>query len=110
MYSESDIENAVATGALTPAAAAALRQSVAEARSTTLVDEESFRLITGFNDIFVTIAAALLLLAVGWIGFSVAGPHGETEDQAAMAQIGHGVAVGSLLVAASAWGLAEYFT
>jgi len=110
MYSESDIENAVATGAITPAAAAALRQSVAEARSTTLVDEESFRLITGFNDIFVTIAAALLLLAVGWIGFSIAGPHGEMDGQAAMVQIGHGVAVGGLLVAASAWGLAEYFT
>jgi len=110
MYSESDIENAIAIGAITPAAAAALRQSVAEARSTSLVDEESFRLITGFNDIFVSIAAALLLLAVGWIGFSIAGPHGEFHDVDAQRLIGHGVALGGLLVAASAWGLAEYFT
>jgi len=110
MYSESDIENAVATGAITPAAAAALRQSVAEARSTPLVDEESFRLITGFNDIFVTIAAALLLLAVGWIGFSIAGPHGDLNGSEAQGPIGHGVALGGLLVAATAWGLAEYFT
>ena len=110
MYSESDIENAVATGAITPAAAAALRQSVAEARSTPLVDEESFRLITGFNDIFVTIAAALLLIAVGWIGFSIAGPHGDFYDQDVSRPMGHGVALGGLLVAATAWGLAEYFT
>jgi len=110
MYSESDIENAVATGAITPAAAAALRQSVAEARSTPLVDEESFRLITGFNDIFVTIAAALLLVAVGWIGFSIAGPKGDVDGPAALTAIGHGVALGGLLVAAASWGLAEYFT
>ena len=34
-------------------------------------DEEQFRLITGFNDIFVSIAAAILLFAVGWIGQSI---------------------------------------
>ncbi len=110
MYSESDIEHAVATGAITPAAAAALRQSVAEARATPLVDEESFRLITGFNDIFVTIAAALLLLAVGWIGFSIAGPHGEISGADAQGPIGHGVALAGLLVAGVSWALAEYFT
>lgn len=111
MYSESDIENAVATGAITPAAAAALRQSVSDARSSPLVDEESFRLLTGFNDIFVTIAAALLLVAVGWIGFSIADPKsGVVEGPAAMRAIGHGVALGGLLVAAASWALAEYFT
>ena len=30
-----------------------------------------FRLLTGFNDIFRRIAAAILLLAVGWIGYYV---------------------------------------
>ena len=110
MYSESDIENAVATGAITPAAAAALRESVARARATPLVDEESFRLITGFNDIFVTIAALLLLVAVGWIGFSLAGPHGDLSGQEAQGPIGHGVAFAGLLVALASWGLAEYFT
>ena len=110
MYSESDIEHAVATGAITPAAAAALRQSVAESRATALVDEESFRLITGFNDIFVTIAAALLLVAIGWIGFSIAGPHGDLSGTDAQVPIGHGVALAGLLVAAASWALAEYFT
>ena len=93
MYSESDIEAAVASGALSAEAAAALRDSVAQARAAPAVDEESFRLLTGFNDIFVTIAAVLLLWAVGWI-----------VGQATTPQIG------SLAVAASSWGLAEYFT
>lgn len=110
MYSESDIEHAVATGAITPAAAAALRQSVAESRATALVDEESFRLITGFNDIFVTIAAMLLLVAIGWIGFSIAGPHGDLSGAEAQGPIGHGIALAGLLVAAASWALAEYFT
>src|SRR3712207_7106371 len=71
MYSESDLEAAVAAGALTPEAADALRNHVARARATPAVDEEHFRLITGFNDIFVGIAAVILLVAVGWIGQSI---------------------------------------
>jgi hypothetical protein len=117
MYSESDIENAVATGAITPAAAAALRRSVAESRETPAVDEESFRLLTGFNDIFVSIAAILLLVAVGWIGGNIGfhvgtvfggastGPGNVTEYEMAT-----GGLLGGVLVAAAAWGLAEYFT
>lgn len=52
-------------------------------------DAENFRLLTGFNDIFVALACVLLLVAVGalvppsLVGFAVA---------------------------AAAWGLAEYFT
>jgi hypothetical protein len=111
MYSESDIENAIQTGAITPAAAAALRQSVAQDRETPGVDEESFRLLTGFNDIFVTIAAILLLVAVGWIGgnigFRLSSP---SPVNGAYPQMLLGVRFGSLLVAAASWGLAEYFT
>ena len=110
MYSESDIEIAVATGAITPAAAAALRESVARSRHSPLVDEESFRLITGFNDIFVTIAAILLLVAVGWIGFSIAGPGPQASGPMADRMVGRGVALAGTLVAAASWGLAEYFT
>ncbi len=100
MYSESDLEAAVAAGALTPEAAAALRNYVAGRRETPAVDEEHFRLITGFNDIFVGIAAAILLVAVAWIGNSV-GPHIESDGPSPF---------GGLLVAATAWGLAEFFT
>ncbi|WP_374314667.1 hypothetical protein [Dongia sp.] len=92
MYSESDIESAVAAGAITAEAAAALRDHVARNRSTVLVDEESFRLLTGFNDIFVVIAISLLLVALAWIGTGI-----------------H-PALGGATVAAASWALAEFFT
>ena len=92
MYSESDIDGAVTAGAITPDMAAAFRRHVATTSATPAVDEESFRLLTGFNDIFVSIAIVLVLAAVAWLG------------QAAWPPLG-GVAV-----AAVAWGLAEYFT
>ena len=100
MYSETDIEAAVAAGALTPEAAGALRTYVAGQRSAPAVDEEHFRLITGFNDIFVGIAAAILLFAVAWIGQSI-GPRIDGEGPSPFA---------GLFVAATAWGLAEFFT
>lgn len=92
MYSESDLEAAVAAGVLTPAAANAFRNHIAASRATSLVDEEGFRLITGFNDIFVTVAITLLLAALAWIG----------GDSSA--------ALGGALVAGASWLLAEYFT
>ncbi|HTI30755.1 MAG TPA: hypothetical protein VL405_01385 [Sphingomonas sp.] len=100
MYSEQDIENAVAAGAMTPATAAALRAHVEASRATPAVDEENFRLLTGFNDIFVTIAAVILLFAVAWIGYTIP-PH--LEDKGPTPFMGAFVAV-------TAWLLAEYFT
>ena len=100
MYSDTDLEAAVAAGALSPDAAAALRNYVADRRMTPAVDEEHFRLITGFNDIFVGIAAAILLVAVGWIGQSL-GPKIDDAGPSPLA---------GLFVAATAWGLAEFFT
>jgi hypothetical protein len=100
MYSDSDLEAAVAAGALSPEAASGLRNYVAGRSGGTVVDEEHFRLLTGFNDIFVAIAAAILLFAVGWIG-NAAGPHIDGDGPSPFA---------GLLVAATAWGLAEFFT
>ena len=97
MYSETDIQTAVDDGAISAEAAAALRAHVATLRETPAVDEESFRLLTGFNDIFVSIAAAILLLAVGWIGQSLWNIDGPSP-------------LGAAFVAATAWMLAEYFT
>lgn len=92
MYSDTDLDSAVVAGALTPQSAAALRAHVSAARQSPLVDEEQFRLITGFNDIFVSIAAILFLTGCAWAGGSVA-PW-----------------LGAALVAASSWMMAEYFT
>ena len=92
MYSESDLESAVAAGVLSPQAVTALRTHVSAQRSTTMVDEEDFRLLSGFNDIFVAIAGVLLLVGGAWLG-------GEIHP-----------AIGGAVVAALSWGLAEYFT
>lgn len=100
MYSESDLDSAVAAGVLAPDAAIALRGHVAATATSPAVDEEQFRLLTGFNDIFVSIAAVLLLVAVGWIGTGVAP---SKYDQLPSP-------VGFTLVAAASWGLAEFFT
>jgi hypothetical protein len=92
MYSESDLEGAVAAGVIPQSAADAFRQHIAVMRVSPAVDEESFRLLTGFNDIFVAIAIALLLTSIGWLGGWVK------------------TGLGGLGVAVAAWALAEYFT
>lgn len=92
MYSESDLEAAVAAGAIKADDAVRFRAFIAQSHSTSMVDEEHFRLITGFNDIFVAIASVLLLVAIAWLG-------GEVQPW-----------LGAAGVAVAAWGLAEYFT
>lgn len=92
MYSEYDIDDAVAAGARPSESASALRRFVAGKRAAPAADEEQFRLLTGFNDIFVSIAIALLLAAVAGIGGAVT------------------PALGGAGVAGAAWFLAQYFT
>src|ERR1044072_6125359 len=68
MYSETDLEAAVSGGVLTADQAAAFRDFIATGRQLPAADDEHFRLLTGFKQIFVGIAATILLVAVGWIG------------------------------------------
>ena len=105
MYSQNDLDEAVASGALSAESATALRAFVERQRALPSVDEEHFRLITGFNDIFVSIAAAILLFAVGWIGQSIGRVDGPRRSTA-MAP----ARFAPLAVAATAWGLALFFT
>jgi len=103
MYSQQELDDAVASGAITAAAADALRQYV-EGQRSAIPDEEQFRLITGFNDIFVSIAAAILLFAVGWIGQWIGQHSGLAID-------GDGPSfIAPLVVAATSWALALFFT
>ena len=92
MYSETDLQSAVSAGVISHDAAEALRVHSAGMRSAPVADEEQFRLITGFNDIFVTIAAVLLLAAAAGIGAAIA------------------PGAAGVLVAGAAWLLAEFFT
>lgn len=93
MYTDADLTAAVQAGAISAEAADALRHYTAQQRQSPAVDEENFRLLNSFNDVFVVIASVLLLVAVGVLGGSMLGP------------IGAGFAI-----AAAAWGLAEFFT
>src|SRR5262245_19193627 len=104
MYSQNDLDEAVAAGAISADSAAALRTFVDSQRASPGVDEENFRLITGFNDIFVSIAAAILLFAVGWIGQSLGQSMGLVIDSDGPSPFA------PLFVAAMAWALALFFT
>ncbi|MBV8972743.1 MAG: hypothetical protein JO290_10675 [Sphingomonadaceae bacterium] len=93
MIEQSDLNAAVGAGVIDAGTAARLVAFARDhRRGVAGPDEESFRLLTGFNDIFVTIAIGLLLFALGALGGRVA------------------PAIGAALVAAASWGLAEYFT
>jgi hypothetical protein len=98
MYSDDDLQSAVSSGALSADAAAALRAHVAARHQMPLGDEEHFRLITGFNDIFVTIAVALVLVAMAMIG------------QAFTPYLDGPPPFSGLLIAGAAWMMAEFFT
>src|SRR5579863_7315890 len=73
-------------------AAAGFRVFVERRRAAPAADEESFRLLTGFSDIFVAIALILVLIALYWLSARV-------FDHA-----------GGVVLAVASWGLAEFFT
>lgn len=104
MYSQNDLDEAVAAGALSAESAAALRNYVDSQRASPAVDEENFRLITGFNDIFVAIASAILLFAVGFIGQWIGQRAGLTVDFNGPSPLA------PLAIAITSWGLALFFT
>src|SRR6476620_11527339 len=107
MYSQQELDDAVASGVIKAADADALRSYIEGQRSIAIPDEEQFRLLTGFNDIFVSIAAAILLVAVGWIGQwlgqsagLIITDHGDTGTSF----------LAPLAVAATSWALPLFFT
>ncbi len=125
MYSEEDLNSAVAAGALSAESAAAFRAHMSQVRDMPRGDEENFRLINSFNDIFVAIGVVIMLLAAGAIGQAIGGaivpplpwPGEDASEAAWKAFYAHdGVRDGvqtmlaGLLVALTAWPLAEFFT
>ena len=126
MYSQDEINSAIAAGALSQDAAYALRSHVVAMRERPVTDEEHFRLINSFNDIFVAIGVVIMLLAAGAIGQAIGagiipkpdfpGWENATEAQwkayqiASMQRDGVQATLMGLFVAATAWPLAEFFT
>ncbi len=92
MISDKDLESAVSAGIISADVANALKSHASGLRATPVADEENFRLVSSFNDIFVSLAGILFLFGVGWLVGSIS------------------PAFGGLAVAATAWGLAEFFT
>jgi uncharacterized membrane protein YfcA len=103
MYSQQELDDAVAAGVISTTEANALRAYI-EGQRSAIPDEEQFRLLTGFNDIFVSIAAAILLFAVGWIGQSIG------QSTGLIINVDGPSPLAPLFVAATAWALAVFFT
>jgi len=64
MYSNDDLNSAVKRGIFTQDSVDAFRDFIAQQTQTQLPDNENFKLIKGFNDIFVSAIIAVLLIAI----------------------------------------------
>lgn len=93
MYTEEDLNLAVKEKVFSKTAVEEFRHLISVSKSSAAVDEESFKLIGGFNDIFVVIACALLLFSSVWVINSI------TESKS----------LGLLLFAALSWVLSDFF-
>ena len=91
MYTDDDLNAAVKKGIFTEASVEAFRADISLSKHSPAVDEENFRLITSFNDIFVVIACALLLFSSYWI----------------LSQ--YNILLGLFVLPVLSWGLAEFF-
>ena len=129
MYSEEDINSAVTAGALSADAAASFRAHMTQIRDMPRGDEENFRLINSFNDIFVAIGVVIMLVAAGAIGQAIASAMAPMTDiwtlgsnvEPTEAEIAAWSAASEwrsalttlfagALIAATAWPLSEFFT
>jgi hypothetical protein len=67
MYTDEDLNFAIKKGVFTEDSVKEFRDLVSSLQSSPSVDEENFKLIGGFNDIFIVIACALLLFSSLWV-------------------------------------------
>ena len=93
MYSEEDLNLAVEKGIFTDSSVEQFRHLLSTERNSPAVDEENFKLIGGFNDIFVVIACLLLLFSALWV----------------VEFMSQSTSVGFLVFTMIAWGLSEVF-
>ena len=89
MYTNEDLNNAVDKGIFTKTDVEKFRTSVSQSHHSPSVDEENFKLLSGFNDIFVVVTSLLLLMSISWI----------IPDSL----------YSSFIITLLSWGLAEFF-
>ena len=92
-FTADDLKDAVAAGVLPQQQAQALLAFVAQSRQSPCEpDEESFRFIRSFNDVFVTVAIGLVLFALNSLLSGMSDPGSK------------------FAIAGASWAMAEYFT
>jgi len=91
MYSNEDLKDAIQKGIFKEEDVEKFRSYISESKHSPSVDEENFKLVSGFNDIFVVIASILLLFSASWV----------THDINPL--------LSSIVIAGLSWGLAEFF-
>ena len=91
VYTDEDLDGAVKAGIFDQKDVARFRENISRNESPSLVGEERFRLISGFNDIYVVMACCFLLVSSTWL----------------LAQSSQLVA--SVILIGTSWLLAEYF-
>lgn len=91
MYTDDDLQQAVDKEIFSQSAVEKFRTYIHQRDNTHVADEEGFKLITSFNDIFVVIACLLLLLSAAWVVQGISAP------------------LALAVVALLSWGLAEFF-
>ena len=73
MYTNEDLNFAVKKGVFSAESVEEFRAILSEQKNAPSVDEENFRLISGFNDIFVVVACLLMLFSSLWVIKSATG-------------------------------------
>lgn len=91
MYTDEDLNLAIEKKIFSADSVEAFRSMMSSSNNSSMVDEENFRLVGGFNDIFIVIACALLLFSSLWVMSSIS------------------EALGYVVFAGLSWGLAEIF-
>jgi hypothetical protein len=91
MYTDEDLDVAVKAGIFSQQSVKKFRVHMGSVRNMSSVDDENFRLLTGFNDIFVVIASLLLLISATWVA-------GALNN-----------VFGPIVLSLLSWGLTEFF-
>lgn len=91
MYTDENLNQAIEKNIFSADSVEAFRNMMSSSNGSLAVDEENFRLVGGFNDIFIVIACALLLGSSFWVVSSIS------------------EVLGYAVLAVLSWGLAEVF-
>jgi len=89
MFTNDDLNKAIEEDIFTAESVEKFQALLADTHALPQADEENFRLVGGFNDIFVVIASLLVFVSAAWVMGGGAGA--------------------SIIISLIAWGLAEVF-